>query len=191
MRALILLRHSLTEANERRLYCGWTDLPLSPAGRALAEQLRTERTLPVCDSYVSSGLRRATETLDLLTGKTPDVLVPDLRESHFGAFELRTYEALKDDPDYLRWILDETGDVPPPGGESRNAFARRVRRGGAALLALPGESALAVLHGGVIARLMQAWFPGEGRGFYDWQPGACQGYRIEIAGGSPSSFSDI
>ena len=33
-------------------------------------------------------------------------------------------------PDYLRWILDETGDVPPPGGESRNAFARRVRRGG-------------------------------------------------------------
>ena len=38
MRTLYLLRHSLTEANERRLYCGWTDLPLSPAGRALAEK---------------------------------------------------------------------------------------------------------------------------------------------------------
>ena len=191
MRALILLRHSLTEANERHLYCGWTDVPLSPAGRALAERLRAERPLPACDSYGSSGLSRATETLDLLTGKTPDVLLPDLRESRFGTFELRSYEALKDDPDYLNWIMDESGDVAPPGGESRNAFARRVCRGGAALLALPGESALAVLHGGVIVSLMQAWFPGAQRGFYDWQPGACRGYRIEIEGGSPSSFSEI
>ena len=27
MRTLYLLRHGLTEANERRLYCGRTDLP--------------------------------------------------------------------------------------------------------------------------------------------------------------------
>ena len=31
---ILLLRHGLTEANEKHLYCGSTDLPLSPAGRA-------------------------------------------------------------------------------------------------------------------------------------------------------------
>ena len=31
---ILLLRHGLTEANERHLYCGSTDLPLSQIGRA-------------------------------------------------------------------------------------------------------------------------------------------------------------
>lgn len=31
---ILLLRHGITEANEKHLYCGSTDLPLSPAGRA-------------------------------------------------------------------------------------------------------------------------------------------------------------
>jgi cysteine desulfurase/selenocysteine lyase len=40
MRALLLLRHSLTEANERRIYCGSTDSPLSERGRReLLEQM--------------------------------------------------------------------------------------------------------------------------------------------------------
>ena len=28
---ILLLRHGITEANEKHLYCGSTDLPLSPA----------------------------------------------------------------------------------------------------------------------------------------------------------------
>ena len=32
---ILLLRHGITEANEKHLYCGSTDLPLSPAGGAL------------------------------------------------------------------------------------------------------------------------------------------------------------
>ena len=31
---IYLIRHGKTEANERRLYCGSTDLPLSEGGRA-------------------------------------------------------------------------------------------------------------------------------------------------------------
>ena len=34
---IYLIRHGKTEANEKRLYCGSTDLPLSEAGR---EELR-------------------------------------------------------------------------------------------------------------------------------------------------------
>ena len=36
---ILLLRHGITEANEKHLYCGSTDLPLSRAGReALANR---------------------------------------------------------------------------------------------------------------------------------------------------------
>ena len=35
MNTLYMIRHSLTEGNERRLYYGATDLPLSENGRTL------------------------------------------------------------------------------------------------------------------------------------------------------------
>ena len=191
MRALYLLRHSLTAANEARQYCGRVDPPLSPNGRALAERLRRERPLPPCDVYVTSGMARADETLRLLTGHAADVVLPDLREMDFGAFELRRYEELRDDPDYQRWIADARGEFPCPGGESTGAFRARALRGGAALLALPGETAIAVCHGGVIVQLMGAWFPGEDRHYYQWQPGPCGGWRVEFDGGCPIRFEAI
>ena len=190
MTALILLRHSLTAANEARLYCGSTDLPLSPAGRELALKWQRDRPLPECDVYASSGMSRADQTLELLTGRAPDAVFGDLREMDFGAFEMRRYEDMLADSDFVRWIEDEGGDVCCPGGESRNAFHARVRLGGAALLALPGESAVVVCHGGTIVALMEAWFPDVRRHFYEWQPAACRGYRIEI-NGRPTRFEDI
>lgn len=35
---IYLIRHGKTEANEKRLYCGITDLPLSEAGRDELQQ---------------------------------------------------------------------------------------------------------------------------------------------------------
>lgn len=188
MRALYLLRHSLTEGNERRLYIGATDLPLSPAGVALAQARRAELDLPDYELYVTSGLRRADETLYCLTGRAPDVALPDLREMDFGAFEGRNYEHLKDDPNYSAWINDASGAVACPGGESREDFNARVQRSGASLLATPWRSALVITHGGVIVRLMADWFPGERRGFYDWQPEPCAGWRVRFDGIAPVDF---
>ena len=192
MSALILLRHGLTEANARRLYCGWTDLPLSPAGQALCREMRKARPLPDCDAYAASDLARARETLVLLTGRDPELTLPDLREMHFGAFEMRGYEELKGDADYRRWIAQDpfTGAVSCPGGESPAEFRARALRGGAALLQMQGD-ALAVCHGGAIVQLMAAWFPTEGRNFYEWQPGPCRGYRVEVEDGAPVGFSEI
>lgn len=191
MRRLYLLRHSLTAANEKRLYSGSVDLPLSPAGRALAESTGKGRPLPDCECYVSSGMRRATETLFLLTGHAPDAVLPDLREMNFGAFELRSYDDMLKDADFIRWIEDPTGEVRCPGGECANGFRARVLRGGTALLALPHESVLAVCHGGTIVNLMQAWFPDVQRHFYEWQPRACGGYGIDIDGMTPVHFEDL
>ena len=191
MNALYLIRHSLTAANEQRLYCGWTDLPLSPAGRRLALELRETRPLPACAARVTSGLARADETLALLTGRADRQSLPELREMNFGRFEMLDYERLKSDEDYLRWIGDEIGTVACPGGESAQQFNARVLRGGEALLKLPGEDALVVCHGGVIVRLMQAWFPEVERNFYEWQPGPCRGYRVQIRDGVPMAFDSL
>ena len=191
MRALYILRHSLTEANERRLYCGASDWPLSETGRALALRRREAMALPACELYVSSGLRRADETLALLAGREASVSLPDLQEMDFGAFEGLCYESLKADAAYLRWIEDETGEIACPGGESRDSFNARALRGGSALLAMKWHSALLICHGGVIVALMRAWFPQSPRGFYDWQPGPCAGYRIEFDGDMPTRFEEI
>ena len=50
MNTLYLMRHSLTEANEKRLYGGSTDSPLTEKGVAVAEGRRG--VIPECDIYV-------------------------------------------------------------------------------------------------------------------------------------------
>ena len=191
MNALILLRHSLTEANDRRLYCGWTDLPLSGKGRSLADEVAKERPQPACERYITSGLRRAEETLSRLTCRASDLRLADLREMNFGRFEMHSYEQLRADEDYLRWIEDETGTVACPGGESSAQFKARVLRGGETLLHMEAGSALVVCHGGVIVNLMQAGFPGIDKNFYEWQPGACRGYRVLIENSAPQKYESL
>ena len=188
MRALYLLRHSLTEANERHLYGGSTDSPLTDRGREIARSRRG--AVPECGVYVSSGMARANETLLLMTGRRPDVVMPQLREMDFGAFELRAYEELKRVPEYLAWIGDATGAARCPGGESTREFRARTLAGGERLLALDTDVCV-VCHGGVIVNLMGAWFPEVQRNFYQWQPAACRGYSIAVENGRPVSFKEV
>ena len=191
MRTLYLLRHGLTEANEKRLYGGRTDSPLTENGRAMARETAILRPLPACDLYVSSGMRRADETLEILTGRKPDRILTALSEMDFGRFEMLGYETLKHDADYRRWIGDDSGTIPCPGGESTGAFRERALSGAATLLALDWKTALAVCHGGVIVNLMGAWFPSENRGFYEWQPAACGGWRVLFQQNDPVQFDPV
>jgi len=191
MRALYLLRHGITEANEKRLYGGSTDSPLSEGGRAMAREVAASRPLHDCDIHVSSGMARANETLEILTVHKPDFILPEFREMDFGRFEMLGYETLRHDADYQRWIGDESGTVPCPGGESTGAFRQRVLSGGKTLLALEWKTALVVCHGGVIVNLMGAWFPGEDRGFYEWQPSACGGWLVTFEQDRPLHFESV
>ena len=173
---IYLIRHGMTEANERRLYCGSSDLPLTENGRAALLKKRAEGEYPAAARGLlfSSGLRRCNETAELLFGRAPDKIAEDLREIDFGAFELRSYAELCGDEAYQRWITDESGDAAPPDGESSNAFKKRVI---AAMCGIP-DSAVIVCHGGVIACLMAHWFPEEGRHMYAWQPDFGCGYAV-------------
>lgn len=181
---LILLRHGVTEANERHLYCGFTDLPLSEGGRrALLQRKDSPPPLPKTEGFriVTSGMKRCEETLTLLFGPTPHETEPAFREMNFGAFEMRSYEELKEDAAYLAWISGDNDRNRTPGGESGHAMTNRVLAAWEKLQR-DGRDTLLVTHGGVIAALMAHFFPEENKNRYQWQSSPGGGYVIEEDG---------
>ena len=170
-----LIRHGMTLANERHLYCGSTDLPLSEAGR---EELQSLAYAISPERFVTSGMKRTNETLEILFGNVPYSVDSRFREVDFGDFEMKSYEMLKDDPAYQAWLTGDNEANTPPGGESGAQMTRRVLE---AFSELPDGTAL-VAHGGVIAAIMASLFPEEGKHRYQWQPRNGHGY--EIRGGT-------
>ena len=191
MNTLYLIRHSLTEGNERRLYYGTTDLPLSENGRKLCRSLQGFLPLPAGTQFATSGMRRAEETLSLLFGDVAHEISPYLREMEMGPFEMRGYDDLKDDPDYQAWLSDALGTFVIPGGESNQAVRERavgcVRR----LASHTADAMLIVCHGGIIAAIMHEFFRDPERSFYDWIPHACHGYAISFHNCQPSGWQEI
>lgn len=170
--SIYLIRHGKTRANEAHLYCGSTDLPLSPVGLAELEVLHYD-IHPA--RFVTSGMRRTDETLKALFGDVPFSVDARFREVDFGDFEMKSYDMLKEDPAYQAWITGDNEANVPPHGESGVQMTRRVL---AAFRELPDGTAL-VSHGGVIAAIMAECFPEEGKHRYQWQPANGHGYEID------------
>lgn len=172
MSTLYLIRHGKTKANLEHRYCGSTDLPLSPEGMAALEIIHYN--LPKV-RYLTSGMRRTEQTLEILFGDVPHAQVPAFREVDFGVFEMHTYEELKEQGDYQAWLAGDNMANVPPKGESGNQMTARVLE---ALPELLKEDTVLVTHGGVIAAIMEHLFPGEGKNRYQWQPVPGSGYAV-------------
>ncbi|MDO5546127.1 MAG: histidine phosphatase family protein [Eubacteriales bacterium] len=170
--SIYLIRHGKTAANEQRRYCGSTDLPLSEKGR---EELRSLCYDIHPQSFLTSGMRRTDETLQILFGTVPFSVDTRFREVDFGDFEMKTYEELKDDPAYQDWLTGDNEANVPPHGESGVQMTRRVLE---AFSELPDGTAL-ITHGGVTAAIMAHLFPAEGKHRYQWQPQNGRGYEID------------
>lgn len=176
-----LIRHGRTEANEQRLYYGKTDLSLSTNGRTELVALRDNGIYPTADLYFTSGLSRTLETLRILYGDVDFETVHEMAEYHFGVFEMKSYESLKDLEEYQNWISDASGKVACPSGESRFDFENRVLRGFAKIRGRVADkhvtSTVVICHGGVIATLMEKMMPNV-KTFYEWQPKTGRGYTL-------------
>lgn len=170
-----LIRHGKTEANERRLYCGSTDLPLSDTGRA---ELRELSYAIKNVRFITSGMKRTDETLRILFGDVPYEADPRFREVDFGIFEMHSYGELKDTPAYQAWLAGNNDANVPPGGESGAQMAERAWEAFSQIT----EDSVVITHGGVIAAIMERLFPGENKNRYQWQPEPGKGYRISDHG---------
>ncbi len=180
---LLLLRHGATEATERHLYCGSTDLPLSEAGRQALRQL----CCPKMERHCTSGMARTNETMQLCYPGVAYERIPALREMDFGQFEMKDYLTLRQDAAYQAWITGDNAANCCPGGESGNQALRRAMEALGQIVEA-GRDCAVVTHGGVIAGAMAAWFPQTGRNRYQWQSGPGQGYLIEFSGNFPTSY---
>jgi alpha-ribazole phosphatase len=180
---LYLIRHGQTEANERLLYCGSTDLPLSENGVRVILELRNRGIYPEAAGCrrITSGLLRARQTFELIYGGLSYEVQPDFNEMSFGDFEMHSYEELLERPSYVEWISGDNDKNRCPNGESGEDMRNRVL---AALDKVIAErkDTLLVCHGGVIAAVMEKLFPGEDKNRYQWQPKSGQGFAVNIKG---------
>ena len=173
--AIALFRHGLTEANKRHAYLGWSDSKLCPnEGKKLCPPGSAYEIL------FSSDLGRCLETAKLVFPFMQPFILPDLREINFGCWEQMTYEELKEDAVYRRWLSDPLTERPPEG-EAFSEFTARVDRGFEAAIKTTFQSnakrAAIITHGGVIRFLLTKWAP-EKKGFWDWKIEYGQGYEL-------------
>jgi len=158
MTTVYLIRHGQSEGNERQVYTGWTDLPLTEEGEAQARLLAAHKPVPQPYHLVSSDLCRATETARLLSESWHAPLTVDkgFREVHFGAFENRTWKDINDKYPALAqaWSTDWY-EGRAPEGESLADLYRRVLPLYKEYLALWRETTWGlVAHGGVIQAIL-------------------------------------
>lgn len=180
---VILIRHGKTIANEKRLYCGKTDLSLSDSGLEELEILKESIRYPKCDCYYTSGAKRANETFEALYDNNDFIELKGFFEYDFGDFEMKSYEDLKDDKRYIDWITDESGEVSCPNGESKNRYKNRIK--GEFISFIKNiynkkiNSVLVVSHGGTIGTILEEFYDNS-KNFYNWQPSFGEGYKLTI-----------
>lgn len=156
MRHLVLVRHGESVWNAAGRIQGQRCAGLSPTGRAQAAQVASALAARYpAATLVTSDLRRAEETAAPLAAALGRAARTDarLRERHFGAWEGRLRDEVRDE-DPHRWERWWTGDdvVAEVGGETASDLIDRVLDVFGDLLAsTPDDGAtIAVTHGGTI-----------------------------------------
>ncbi len=124
-----LVRHGATEWSLRGKHTGRTDLPLLPEGKNEARKLGEHLRGYSFAAVFTSPLRRARETCELTGLGARAIVLPELAEWDYGAYEGLTKPEIRSlNP---RWALFREGC---PGGESAEAAAARLDRAIALIL---------------------------------------------------------
>ncbi len=169
-----IIRHGKTKGNFEKRYIGTTD-------ESLAEQslLDLKPFTQKMDAVYSSPLLRCRQTATLLFPKNTILVANNLKECHFGDFENKNYDELKDLVEYKNWI---NGKIPVPNGENNSDFKKRCSLCFKAIvektLSKNKNSIAIIAHGGTIMSIMEAFAIPE-KQFYDWQPPNNSGFIVE------------
>ena len=155
-----VLRHGMTEANEKGVYIGSTDLPLSDKGAAELAAKTDEYDYPRVHRVYSSPLRRCTETAEILFPDTELCTVDDLRELNFGEFENKSIDELARRKDYNDWLRGGK-DARPPKGESLEEMTARTYKAIHDVITDMMENGLThcaiITHGGIISNMLSCF----------------------------------
>lgn len=172
---IIFIRHGKTSGNLEKRYIGKTDESLCEIGRN--ELL--EKKYPDCEIVISSGMKRCTETAEIIYPGKRIIVYNDLRECDFGDFEGKNYSELSGNADYQKWI-DSGGTGKFPNGEDPAGFKKRCISAFEKAVSEYGEySVIAfVVHGGTIMSILEKYAVPK-RNYYDYQIPNGDGYITE------------
>ena len=183
---VVFIRHLCTPGNEKRQYIGRTDEDLSEQAVEEFRQRQEQSTgglYPPVQHVIASPLKRCIQTAELIYPGQEISVEPMLRECDFGEYEQKTYEELKNEPEYIRW-MESGGMTVFPGGEEQTSFRRRcvdgVKRWIARLLEDGADSAAFVVHGGTIMAVLSE-LAEDKHEFYHWQVENGGGYVAEVS----------
>jgi 2,3-bisphosphoglycerate-dependent phosphoglycerate mutase len=151
---VVCVRHGSSAAADG-LLDGRSDPPLSPRGLAQAEAVAQRLGRISAAGLFVTPLRRTAQTAAPLAVRLQlePVVIADLREVHLGAWEGQFAARFRErDPLSEQILATGRWDVIPEA-EDMDAFSARVRAGMEAIADAvgPDATAVAVLHGGVIA----------------------------------------
>lgn len=147
---LLLVRHGVTQHNADRIFMGHDPVPLATLGREQVRRLGERLRLAPPQRIVSSDIRRAVESAEILAGilGLPFRTEERLREVDVGSAKGMSYEdAARSWPE----VFSPDGERPFPGGESFAAVADRAASCLRESVIGEGEDrVLVVTHGGVV-----------------------------------------
>ncbi|MDF2593215.1 MAG: putative phosphoglycerate mutase family protein [Clostridia bacterium] len=163
MTMVYLVRHGETDYNKMGCYYGWTDCSLAQSGIEQSQALRKVFENIHYDVMVSSDLKRAVETANIIN--SPNKILTDkrLRELNFGQWEGKSYEeiAVEYTEHWNLWIEDFE-NATPTDGESLAGMYNRICDYMDEILSLyKNKSIVIVSHNGSL-RIIAAYLLGLG-----------------------------
>lgn len=129
---LVLLRHGQSEWNEKNLFTGWVDVPLTAKGMEEAsrggQMLKDREILP--DVVHTSLQRRAINTANLALDFADRHWIPvkrswRLNERHYGALQGKDKSQIREqygEEQFMQWR--RSYDVPPPAIDDDDDFSQ-------------------------------------------------------------------
>ena len=153
---LYLVRHGQSTGNERQLFFGLRDYPLTQLGREQAQQAADKLREVEFTRCLASPLARAWDTALTCTQGRPIAPepCPALREQDMGELEGLSWGAAEARfGDRIGQLLGDWFHTTPPEGESPSQMLRRVAGCVDALLDR-GEDALVVAHNGSLSLIL-------------------------------------
>ena len=154
---LYLVRHGQTAANVNGVIQGQTDVPLDETGIMQATRVGARLKNVHFDTIYSSDLSRTMFTAREIANGRKIIPTPELREWHLGHWQSKSLEQIKIDyPEEYRKFSSDAADCTIMDGESSAEIQQRA----ANFLQFtakkhPGETVLAVSHGGLIVKMLK------------------------------------
>ena len=151
---LLLIRHGQTEWNRERRIQGNGDSPLTPLGHEQAEAVAGALRRYLIGSFYASDSGRALQTASPIVASSgqPVTTDPRLRERHYGLFEGKTQEEIRQTfPEIYMDYRKRLPDFVAPGGESSAKLQARAMEACTEIVSRhSGQHVAIITHGGTI-----------------------------------------